>query len=233
MQVCAHFVPYDTLRKPRHLTQGRPERQSAERCIDSSDALCYPTAANWFLLPVDNHKATDIRMLGTTLTRFLFLGAVACFAVLLLYPTIGSAKPKSNRAPRPEPELKVLELKISPNPYTTSDGSVEFSTLVQLPKDLNGATILEVSSLVSSPSKTSIRFLSIRKPLESPSHPQDSGEQARVSIVLTWDGMDHNKTPAEAGLYHYELRAKLLSNGEKGPRTQMVSWPKRGTLEIR
>jgi hypothetical protein len=29
------------------------------------------------------------------------------------------------------------------------------------------------------------------------------------------------------------LRAKLLSNGEKGPRTQMVSWPKRGTLEIR
>ncbi|HZH48528.1 MAG TPA: hypothetical protein VFD86_02050 [Nitrospira sp.] len=110
---------------------------------------------------------------------------------------------------------------------------MEFSTLVQLPKELNGATILEVSSLVSSPSKTSIRFLSIRKPLVSPSSPQDGVEHARISVVLTWDGMDHKKAPAEAGLYQYELRAKLLSNGEKGPRTQMVSWPKRGTLEVK
>jgi hypothetical protein len=45
--------------------------------------------------------------------------------------------------------------------------------------------------------------------------------------------MDHTKTPAEAGTYHFELRAKLLSNGDKGPRTLMVSWPKRGTLEVR
>ena len=105
--------------------------------------------------------------------------------------------------------------------------------MIQLPKELNGANILEVSSLVSSPSKTSIRFLSVRKPLEVASGGQDAAEQPRVSVVLTWDGMDHNKAPAEAGLYQYELRAKLLSNGEKGPRTQMVSWPKRGTLEVR
>jgi len=194
--------------------------------------------------PLATVRPQDIRMLGTTqsaslqpirscVTRVVLAWAVACFAIFLLYPPTALAKPKLNKAPRPEPELKVLELKISPNPYTTSDGSVEFSTLVQLPKELNGATILEVSSLVSSPSKTSIRFLSIRKPLGSPSSPQDAGEQARVSVVLTWDGMDHKKAPAEAGLYQYELRAKLLSNGEKGPRTQMVSWPKRGTLEVK
>jgi len=194
--------------------------------------------------PVENRKATDTRMLGTTpsalsqsirhgLRRCFLTWTVICVALLLWHPSIGAAKPKVNKAPRPEPELKVLELKISPNPYTTSDGFVEFSTLVQLPKELNGATILEVSSLVSSPSKTSIRFLSIRKPLESPPTPLDSNGQPRVSVVLTWDGMNHKKAPAEAGLYQYELRAKLLSNGEKGPRTQMVSWPKRGTLEIR
>jgi hypothetical protein len=158
---------------------------------------------------------------------------VALLAIALLLPANSSAKTKPNRAPRPEPELKVLELKVSPNPYTVSAGSLEFSALVQLPKELNGATLLEVSSLVSSPSKTSIRFLSIRKPLEPHSAPENSTDRPKISVVLVWDGMDHTKTPAEAGLYQYELRAKLLTNGEKGPRTLMVSWPKRGTVEVR
>ena len=156
-----------------------------------------------------------------------------CCVMFWMLPSGVAAKSKPNRAPRPEPELKVLELKISPSPYAVSAGSVEFSTLVQLPKELNGATILEVSSLVTSPSKTSIRFLSLRKLLDSPSMSPVSAEQPRTSVVLTWDGMDHKKMPAEPGVYHFELRAKLLSNGEKGPRTLMVSWPKRGTLEVR
>ena len=158
---------------------------------------------------------------------------VAILAIALLLPAASSAKTKPNRAPRPEPELKVLELKVSPNPYTVSAGSLEFSALVQLPMELNGATLLEVSSLVSSPSKTSIRFLSIRKPLEPHSTPENSADRPKISVVLAWDGMDHKKTPAEAGLYQYELRAKLLTNGEKGPRTLMVSWPKRGTLQVK
>jgi hypothetical protein len=29
------------------------------------------------------------------------------------------------------------------------------------------------------------------------------------------------------------VRVKLLANGEKGPRTQMVAWPKRGTIEVK
>lgn len=151
----------------------------------------------------------------------------------MLVPAAASAKTKPDRAPRPEPELKILELKVSPNPYTIADGSVEFSALVQLPKELDGATLLEVSSLVSSPSKTSIRFLSIRKPLDPHSASENGAERPRISVVLAWDGMDHKKTPAETGVYHYELRAKLLRNSEKGPRTQMVAWPKRGTLEVK
>src|SRR5262245_51715666 len=159
--------------------------------------------------------------------------AMACLVIALLLPATSLAKTKPNRAPRPEPELKILELKISPVPYMVSAGSVEFAALVQLPKELNGATLLEVSSLVTSPSKTSIRFLSIRKPLEPHSIPVNEADFPRISVVLAWDGMDHNKTRAEAGLYVYELRAKLLINGEKGPRTMMVSWPKRGTLEVK
>jgi hypothetical protein len=158
---------------------------------------------------------------------------IACSTLSMLSPDAAWPKPKPGKAPRPEPELKVLELKISPNPYTVSTGSLEFSALVQLPRELDGATILEVSSLVSSPSKTSIRFLSLRKPLEGPAATPISTEPPKVSVVLTWDGRDHTKEPAEAGTYHFELRAKLLSNGDKGPRTLMVSWPKRGTLEVK
>jgi hypothetical protein len=154
---------------------------------------------------------------------------------ILLMPFAGPswAKAKPAKAPRPEPELKILELTISPTPYRVSGGSLEFSAVVQLPRELDGATILEVSSLVTSPSKTSIRFLSLRKPLESPAATPVSTDPQKISIVLTWDGMDHTKSPAEAGTYHFELRAKLLSNGDKGPRTLMVSWPKRGSLEVK
>jgi hypothetical protein len=179
-------------------------------------------------------------MLGTTTqpTCFRLVSAVLAWTIAgsmlsLLSLGTASAKSKPAKAPRPEPELKVLELRISPTPYTVSAGSLEFSAVVQLPKELDGATILEVSSLVTSPSKTSIRFLSLRKPLESPAATPVSAEPSKVSVVLTWDGMDHTKSPAEAGTYHFELRAKLLSNGDKGPRTLMVSWPKRGTLEVR
>lgn len=158
---------------------------------------------------------------------------IACSVAFVLYADAASAKSKPSRAPRADPELKVIELKISPNPYTVSAGSVEFSTVVQLPKELDGATILEVSSLVSSPSKRSIRFLSFRTPLESPKFASVSTDPRTIPVVLTWDGMDQTKAPAEAGIYQFELRAKLLSNGEKGPRTLMVSWPKRGTLDVR
>lgn len=142
------------------------------------------------------------------------------------------AKTKPPRAPRPEPELKILDLSITPAPYIQSHGPLEFSVTVQLPKELNGATVLEVSSLISSPSKTSLRFLSHRQDLD----PHQTGSnEARPSVLvqLTWDGQDQRKQPAPAGTYSYEVRAKLLANGEKGLRTMMVSWPKRGTLDVK
>jgi hypothetical protein len=167
----------------------------------------------------------------------LWSGRVAwvllCVVLLLLTPPAASAKSKPHQAPRPEPELKILDLKVSPNPYTISSGSLQFSALVQLPKELNGATLLEVSSFITSPSKNSLRFLTTRKPLEPHVASTDGTTPPQVSVVLTWDGLDQKKLASGAGLYHFEVRAKLLANGEKGPRTQMVSWPKRGTIEVK
>jgi hypothetical protein len=154
-------------------------------------------------------------------------------ALLLSIPPVASAKSKAHQAPRSEPELKILDLKVSPNPYTISSGSLQFSALVQLPKELNGATLLEVSSFITSPSKNSLRFLTTRTPLEPHAASTDGTTPPQISVVLTWDGLDQKKIPSGAGLYHFEVRAKLLANGEKGPRTQMVGWPKRGTIEVK
>jgi hypothetical protein len=168
---------------------------------------------------------------GTWWRRSLWLAvslAIVCAGAFQVF-----AKPKPGRAPRPEPDLKILEFKVTPNPFTVSGGTLEFLATVQLPKELDGATLLEVSSLVSSPSKTSLRFLSTRKTVDAHAAPVADGDFPKVPIVLAWDGLDHNKAPAVAGMYHYEMRAKLLTNGEKGPRTIMVSWPKRGTIEVR
>jgi hypothetical protein len=156
-----------------------------------------------------------------------------CAVLLLCIPPAASAKSKPHRAPRPEPELKILNLNISPSPYIVSSGSLQFAALVQLPKELDGATLLEVSSFITSPSKNSLRFLTVRKPLEPHAASTNGAGPPRVAVLLTWDGLDQKKISSEAGLYQFEVRAKLLANGEKGPRTQMVSWPKRGTVEVK
>lgn len=52
-------------------------------------------------------------------------------------------------------------------------------------------------------------------------------------VELVWDGQDHRKQVAGVGTYSYEVRTKLLANGERGLRTMMVAWPKRGTLEVK
>ncbi|NJL15906.1 MAG: hypothetical protein HC938_00645 [Nitrospira sp.] len=143
------------------------------------------------------------------------------------------SKVKPTQIPRPEPELKIVDLAIAPKPYTLGNGPLQFSVTVQLPKDMRGEIILEVSSLISSPSKTSVRFLTHRQPVERRSISDTGPERQTISIELVWDGQDQRKQLAGAGLYSYEVRTKLLSKGEKGLRTVMVGWPKRGTLQVK
>ncbi|MBH0181036.1 MAG: hypothetical protein HP490_04990 [Nitrospira sp.] len=154
---------------------------------------------------------------------FPLVGLFAGLCLPLLFPDNGWATNKQSRAPRPEPELKILDVNVAPSPYTPGNGPLQFAISMQLPKELDGATILEVTSLISSPSKTSLRFLSHRGVTERP----------KLSIELSWDGQDHRKQLAGSGTYSYEVRMKLLKDGEKGLRTMMVSWPKRGSLEVK
>ena len=163
----------------------------------------------------------------------LTLGLLCLYGFLVGFPPTESlAKEKSSRAPRPEPELKIIDLTIAPMPYTQGDGPLQFSVTVQLPRDVDRTTILEVTALISSPSKTSLRFLTHRQPVQVVSTRNSEQERPRVLVELLWDGQDHRKQVAGAGTYAYEVRTKLLANGDKGPRTMMVAWPKRGMLEV-
>ncbi|HXF91684.1 MAG TPA: hypothetical protein VNK46_02915 [Nitrospiraceae bacterium] len=147
-----------------------------------------------------------------------------------------SARAKHKPVPQKEPDLKIVRVAVNPVPYSPADGPLVFTVIVDLPKDLDGAQLLEVSSLVSSPSKTSLRFLSTRQPVEPQQNsgsPDQNDPPPRISVTLRWDGTDHTKQIVSTGSYHYEIRAKLLTVSEKGPRTSMTSWPKRGTVEVK
>jgi hypothetical protein len=137
------------------------------------------------------------------------------------------------------PDLKILAVTMTPDPYQPGGEPLEVRIDLELPEEIAEGTLLDLSVLIASPSRTSMRFLSQRDPVES-HQPIESAERAaiggktkpRISVTLTWDGTDQSRQVVAAGRFTYEIRAKLLGAGDRGPRTQMVSWPKRGTLEV-
>ena len=176
---------------------------------------------------------------------------LACAAVgVLLHPDVADAKRKPVQAD--PPDLQIVAVTVAPGPYSPGEGSLDFTVEVEVPHDLNGATMLEVSSLISSPSKSSLRFLASRQPVAA-STPADSAPQAAPPAAgpsvkageSTLDGSaadtrdngvrrsDGDGKMSRIVVTLYEVRAKLLVVGENGPRTLMVSWPKHGTLEVR
>jgi len=135
----------------------------------------------------------------------------------------------TKRPPATEPDLRIVQVTLTPESYAASSGPLTLAVEIDIPTYLDNQLILEVSSLISSPSKRSMRFLSIRQPLTVPSPRTDD----HLTVTLTWDGKDQHEQVVGAGRYAYEVRAKLLAVGEKGPRTFMHSWPKRGTIEVK
>lgn len=228
-----------------HLTEGVDERQSlvhSRRFVDSPGMLCYPprNAVKWHrngrLALVQESMGSGFSLKTSRnlhRTRLLLGLLTLCASLMAVFPAESLSKVKPPRVPRPEPQLKIVGLNIAPTPYALGNGPLQFSVTVQLPKEVDRSTILEVTSLISSPSKSSLRFLTYRQPIQV--SPVVDGETGRlkVSVELAWDGQDHRKQLAGVGIYSYEVRTKLLANGEKGIRTVMVAWPKRGLLEVK
>ncbi|NKB80741.1 MAG: hypothetical protein GKS05_02370 [Nitrospirales bacterium] len=124
---------------------------------------------------------------------------------------------------------------MDPVPFIPGKDPLEITVEVELPEKMKGKNenrqnILEVSSLISFPTKRSIRFLAHRQQVVL--LPQQTAKQ-RAYSVLRWDGKDQSDEFVEAGQYEYEVRAKLMAIGEHGPRTTMVSIRARGEVEVK
>lgn len=212
--------------------------------------------SGWTRSPVVGDSAGSHRIMGRA------VAALACLTVWLLL-NIVSVEAKRKHTPVVPPDLKILSVVVSPESFTPGESSLSFIIEVELPKELAGSTLLEVSSLISSPSKSSLRFLTSRQPVGAggargpvalpdrepvagpeavgaseqsvggPEHESPESPDIRRSITLIWDGNDQTGQRVQQGRFNYEVRAKLLVVGENGPRTQMVSWPKRGTIEVK
>lgn len=184
----------------------------------------------------------------TDLTTWKTAIGVLCVATLcLLGPEAAEAARKSKAAPKKEPDLRIVDVRIKPVPYVSSHGELQFTLAIDLPPDVERTAMLEVTCLLSSPSKTSLRFLAYRQPIDpllqaigyraprpSPAgDTHDRGPSPRVTVTLSWDGKDHTKQQTQPGQYRYELRAKIIGDGDNTPRTLTVSWPKRGTMDVK
>ena len=182
----------------------------AARCqrVDSLRAVCYPRP--------DSMRDSSHCV--------LIAGGLVLAGMLLGAPTADAKRP-----PAPEPDLRIVRVMLSPDAYVPGQGLLEVAIEIELPTYLDGGMLLEVSSLISSPSKRSMRFLSSRQPITMPL----PNGAARMTVTLTWDGRNQHEQVVDIGRYAYEIKAKLLAVGEKGPRTLMNSWPKRGVIEVK
>lgn len=244
------------MRLQSEMWRSRRSNHPAEsaRPIDSFRSLCYPVTSriNSFRCPLaqrtgqdDNGQQADA-MIDPTNWKAV-IGLLCVTACCLLGPDQSEAARKSKAAPKKQPDLRIVDVRIKPVPYVPSHGELQFTLAIDLPPDVERTALLEVTCLLSSPSKTSLRFLTYRQPItplletighQSP-HPAPAGDHRdrppspRVTVTLNWDGMDHTRQEAQSGQYRYELRAKIIGDGDNTPRTLTVSWPKRGTMEVR
>ena len=140
------------------------------------------------------------------------------------------------KTPARQPDLKILSVDPMPFPFVVNESPWTLTITVELPKNLPEQALLNVTTLITSPSKSSIRLLENNQPLTGKIPADASNEnddQRRIKIVQRWDGTDHTKQIVSDGLYDYQVQAKLMVAGKNGPVTQVTSWKKRGTFEVR
>jgi hypothetical protein len=135
------------------------------------------------------------------------------------------------------PDLKILSVESAPVPFVLpSDTPLILTIMVELPKTLPDDALLDVTTMITSTSRYSIRLITSRQMLTDTAEPiqgtQVDGPRT-VEIVQAWDGTDHTKRVVTEGTYDYQVQAKLMVVGKDGPLTRATAWKKRGNIEVR
>ena len=144
-----------------------------------------------------------------------------------------AAKPKARAHP---PNLKILSVDPMPLPFVVTERSLTLTIMVELPKTLPEEALLNVTTLITSPSKSSIRVLESRRPLTDKTVTDaaiENGSPRRIEVVQMWDGTDQTKRVVSDGTYNYQVVAKLMAPGKNGTLTRETSWKRRGSFEVR
>jgi hypothetical protein len=158
---------------------------------------------------------------------------LVCMAVLAAAPADAAAAKRKSR-PSVPPDLKIVSVTALPDPFVPGAGALDMRVEIELPDEVGAGTLLDVTALIESPSKRSIAFLNNRQAVETHAGVPAAapGVKPHVSIVLSWDGMDQHGQAVLSGRFSYEIRAKLLTVGDRGARTTMTSWPKHGAIAV-
>ena len=135
------------------------------------------------------------------------------------------AKKKRKRFISP---VKIEQVATSPNPFIIGQSPLTLSMMVKVPASAKDSKVLEVSALITSPTRRSMSFVSQRLPLAEATQ---GGLLEVVPVELVWNGKDQYDQLVVDGSYFYEIQAKLLEDEGYGPRTKIVSHRVQGTLE--
>ena len=158
-------------------------------------------------------------------SRLTFISLVTLLAFVLA-PAVLDAKRKK---PIPKPPLKIVDITTSPVPFAPGREPMAITVTVELPEKLDQFDLLEVSSLISVPTRRSIRFLVRRHPLNTV---VIEDGKPHVKTTLLWDGKDQTRQHVPQGTYSYEARAKLMAHEEGFNKAKIVSPYARGTLAV-
>jgi len=134
------------------------------------------------------------------------------------------------------PDLKILSVEATPVPFFLNEHPLTLTITVTLPKSIPDDALLDVTTLITSPSKTSFRLLTNRQAVASNAATGADGAKSlpsQVQVMQTWDGTDHTKHIVADGMYDYQVQAKLMVRGKNGPLLREASLKKRGKLEVR
>lgn len=134
---------------------------------------------------------------------------------------------KPNKGPATSP-VKISDVVVSPDPFIIGKSGLKLTLLVELPSSLRGANVLEVSAMITSPTRRSMSFVAQRLLVDEL---EPKRGNLTVPVELVWDGKDQYHQLVADGSYFYELQAKLMEDEGNGPRTKIVSRRVHGTLE--
>ncbi len=124
--------------------------------------------------------------------------------------------------------VRVEEVATYPNPFIIGQSPMTLSMMVKVPLSKVDTKILEVSALITSPTRKSMSFVTQRLPLAEATQ---GGLLNLISVDLVWDGKDQYDRLVADGSYFYEIQAKILDDKGNGHRTKIVSHRVQGTLE--